>query len=113
MQAEPGLHGGYGGAEEVAVPLAPIPRVYGYAGGRSSAPARKAGAKRRERGRLIEGEVLGQAGPDPQHRFTAGERVFHQKFGNGNVLAVDGDKLRIAFDHAGEKMVIASFVAPV
>jgi len=39
--------------------------------------------------------------------------VFHQKFGNGNVLAVDGDKLRIAFDHAGEKMVIASFVAPV
>ena len=55
----------------------------------------------------------GKPGPQPQHRFTPGARVFHQKFGNGNVLAVDGDKLRIAFDHAGEKMVIASFVAPV
>ena len=113
MQAEPGLHGGYGGVEEVGAVPVPIARAYGYAGGRSSAPARKGGAKRRARGGLIEGEVLGQAGTAPQHRFTPGARVFHQKFGNGNVLAVDGDKLRIAFDHAGEKMVIASFVAPV
>jgi hypothetical protein len=29
--------------------------------------------------------------------------VFHQKFGNGNVTAVDGNKLTIAFDKAGEK----------
>ena len=113
LKAEPGLHGGYGGGEEAAVAAAPIPRAYGYAGGRSPAPARKGGAKRQGRGRLIEGEVLGQGGTAPQHNFTPGERVFHQKFGNGNVLAVDGDKLRIAFDHAGEKMVIASFVAPV
>ena len=39
-----------------------------------------------------------------------GERVFHQKFGNGNVTAVDGNKLTIRFDKAGEKRVVDSFV---
>jgi len=29
------------------------------------------------------------------------DRVFHQKFGNGNVVVVDGNKLTIAFDKAG------------
>jgi DNA helicase-2/ATP-dependent DNA helicase PcrA len=38
--------------------------------------------------------------------------VFHQKFGYGTVRAVDGDKLEIAFDKAGDKKVIAGFVAP-
>jgi hypothetical protein len=42
--------------------------------------------------------------------FAAGDRVFHQKFGNGNVTAVDGNKLTIKFDHAGEKRVVDSFV---
>ena len=42
--------------------------------------------------------------------FTAGDRVFHQKFGNGGVVAVDGNKLTIAFDKAGEKRVVDSFV---
>jgi DNA helicase-2/ATP-dependent DNA helicase PcrA len=39
-----------------------------------------------------------------------GERVFHQKFGMGTVAAVDGDKLEIAFDRAGTKKVLDSFV---
>ena len=30
--------------------------------------------------------------------FSVGDRVFHQKFGNGNVTVVDGNKLTIAFD---------------
>ena len=42
--------------------------------------------------------------------FAKGERVFHQKFGMGNVRAVEGDKLEIAFDRAGRKKVVASFV---
>jgi DNA helicase II / ATP-dependent DNA helicase PcrA len=29
--------------------------------------------------------------------------AFHQKFGNGNVTAVDGNKLPIHFDKAGEQ----------
>ena len=45
--------------------------------------------------------------------LAIGERVFHQKFGNGNVTAVDGNKLTIAFDKAGEKRVVDSFVERV
>ena len=48
--------------------------------------------------------------PAPTSSFTVGDRVFHQKFGNGNVVAVDGNKLTIAFDKAGEKRVVDSFV---
>ncbi|MCP1167267.1 ATP-dependent helicase [Limimaricola litoreus] len=42
--------------------------------------------------------------------FTAGDRVFHQKFGYGEVVGVEGDKLDIAFDKAGQKKVVARFV---
>src|SRR6202008_4007319 len=45
--------------------------------------------------------------------FTLGDRVFHQKFGNGNVTAIDGNKLTIQFDRAGEKRVVDSFVERV
>ncbi len=45
--------------------------------------------------------------------YAVGERVFHQKFGNGNVTAVDGNKLTVAFDRAGEKRVVDSFVQRV
>ena len=44
--------------------------------------------------------------------FSPGERVFHQKFGTGTVIAVDGDKLAVAFDQAGEKHIVARFVLP-
>ncbi len=40
----------------------------------------------------------------------AGERVFHTKFGYGQVLSAEGDKLEIAFDKAGVKRVMASFI---
>ena len=43
--------------------------------------------------------------------FTPGERVFHQKFGMGNITHIDGDKLEIAFDKAGNKKVVAGFVS--
>ena len=43
--------------------------------------------------------------------FVAGDRVFHQKFGMGDVVLVDGDKLEIAFDKAGRKKVVAGFVS--
>jgi DNA helicase-2/ATP-dependent DNA helicase PcrA len=42
-----------------------------------------------------------------------GVRVFHQKFGYGTIRAVDGEKLEIAFEKAGAKKVMASFVEPV
>ena len=42
--------------------------------------------------------------------YDPGARVFHQKFGYGTVAAVEGDKLAVAFDKAGEKHVVARFV---
>ena len=42
--------------------------------------------------------------------FNTGERVFHEKFGNGVVVHVDGQKLDINFDAAGQKRVMDSFV---
>ena len=51
-----------------------------------------------------------QPRPRPVSPFAVGERVFHQKFGYGAVIAVDNDKLEIAFDQAGAKKVMDSFV---
>ncbi|HCP82042.1 MAG TPA: DNA helicase II [Octadecabacter sp.] len=42
--------------------------------------------------------------------FTTGERVFHQKFGYGEVMEIEGDKLVIEFDKAGEKKVVGKFI---
>ena len=35
--------------------------------------------------------------------FKNGDRVFHDKFGNGVIIHIDGHKLDINFDAAGEK----------
>ena len=43
---------------------------------------------------------------------AVGARVFHQKFGYGTVRKVEGERLTIAFDQAGDKKVMASFVVP-
>ncbi|WP_093031091.1 ATP-dependent helicase [Roseovarius azorensis] len=39
-----------------------------------------------------------------------GERVFHQKFGYGAIIGIEGDKLEIEFDKAGTKKVVARFI---
>ncbi len=48
----------------------------------------------------------------PAGGYRTGARVFHQKFGYGRVVAVDGDRLEIDFDKAGTKKVMDSFVQP-
>jgi DNA helicase-2/ATP-dependent DNA helicase PcrA len=60
----------------------------------------------------IEGELVAKS-TGAASDFSVGDRVFHQKFGNGNVTVVDGNKLTIAFDRAGEKRVVDSFVERV
>jgi DNA helicase-2/ATP-dependent DNA helicase PcrA len=57
----------------------------------------------------IEGELVAKS-TGTVSSFGLGDRVFHQKFGNGNVTHIDGNKLTIAFDKAGEKRVVDSFV---
>ncbi|MBS0489354.1 MULTISPECIES: DUF3553 domain-containing protein [unclassified Phenylobacterium] len=63
------------------------------------------------RGAVIEGEgrlVVSESSAASD--FKRGQRVFHQKFGYGQVKSVDGNKLTVAFDKAGDKKVIDSFV---
>jgi DNA helicase-2/ATP-dependent DNA helicase PcrA len=46
----------------------------------------------------------------PHHDHRPQDRVFHQKFGYGRVIAVNGDQLEIDFEAAGMKKVMADFV---
>ncbi|WP_027572537.1 ATP-dependent helicase [Bradyrhizobium sp. WSM1743] len=64
----------------------------------------------RRRGPLtIEGELVAKS-TGTTSEFALSDRVFHQKFGYGRVTKIDGNKLTIAFDKAGEKKVVDSFV---
>ncbi len=58
----------------------------------------------------IEGELVAKSSVGSS--FAKGMRVFHQKFGGGDVANVDGNKLTVDFDKAGRKMVLESFVQP-
>ncbi|MEO1040614.1 MAG: UvrD-helicase domain-containing protein [Pseudomonadota bacterium] len=74
--------------------------------------ASQASGRRRDPGviegqaKLIESGVVGGSS-----RWKRGDRVFHQKFGYGTVKTADGAKLTVAFDKAGEKKVVESFVS--
>ena len=46
----------------------------------------------------------------PRTDVTVGQRVFHDKFGYGTVTGQEGNRLEIAFEQAGTKRVIDSFV---
>ena len=58
--------------------------------------------------RFIEGEMVTHGEENPS--LTKGTRIFHQKFGYGRITSVDGNKLTIDFEKAGEKRVLDSFV---
>ncbi|WP_316189985.1 ATP-dependent helicase [Bradyrhizobium sp. SZCCHNS2096] len=67
-------------------------------------------SSRNRRGPLtIEGELVAKS-TGTTSEFALDDRVFHQKFGYGHVVKIDGNKLTIAFDKAGEKKVVDSFV---
>ncbi|KAA3452661.1 ATP-dependent DNA helicase [Mesorhizobium sp. SARCC-RB16n] len=74
----------------------------GYGAGRTSV-----------KGRTIDGELVAKSVSDTPSAFSVGDRVFHQKFGNGNISAIEGNKLTIDFDKAGQKRVLDGFVAAV
>jgi DNA helicase II / ATP-dependent DNA helicase PcrA len=68
-----------------------------------------AGGRGRTGPQVIEGELVTKS-TGVVSAYKAGDRVFHEKFGNGNVLQVEGNKLTIQFDRAGQKKVVDSFV---
>ncbi len=63
----------------------------------------------RGRGLTIEGDVIGRSTGSSEN-FDIGDRVFHDKFGYGEVMEVEGTKVTVEFDKAGEKKLVASFL---
>ncbi|UXN02590.1 ATP-dependent helicase [Bartonella sp. HY406] len=61
-------------------------------------------------GKTINGELVAKSVSDVASDFKIGDRVFHMKFGNGDVANIEGTKLTIDFDKAGQKRVVDSFV---
>ncbi len=81
---------------------------YSTPGWQRAQSRKSSGETLRHTPKFIEGELVIDGGRPAS--FEVGDRVFHQKFGNGNVTHVEGNKLTVDFDQAGEKRVIDSFV---
>ena len=106
VESEAGLYGGLAGSsglnDAAAADWDQTGRGPGYARLRAS---RRAGGVIDVRATVIE-ELPSTGAVD------CGVRVFHQKFGYGTIQAKDGNKLEIAFEKAGTKKVLDSFVVP-
>ena len=81
----------------------------GFAGRMGSAGGRQSGGQSGGP-RMIEGELVAKSVSDAPSAFDMGERVFHLKFGYGEVVGIEGNKLTVQFDKAGRKKVLDSFV---
>lgn len=92
--------GGHGGFDEEAS---------NFSSSSSSGPDFGSFSSRRRGPMTIEGELVAKS-TGTTSEFSLSDRVFHQKFGYGRVTKIDGNKLTIAFDKAGEKKVVDSFV---
>ena len=104
----PGLYGGGYGAAGMASSIetkAMKADVYNSPGWRrmqDRAANRPVSQPRETRDMVINATVLSS--------FVMGDRAFHDKFGYGTVVGIEGDKLDIAFDKAGIKKIVARFV---
>ena len=68
--------------------------------------------KRGRKAPVIEGDSWQVEARESSGGYAVGMRIFHQKFGYGIIQAVDDTRLEIAFDKAGDKKVLDSFVEP-
>ena len=75
------------------------------------APSTARSGARRRGPMTIEGELVAKSTGLPS-AYAVGDRIFHLKFGYGDIVGIDGNKLTVAFDKAGEKRVIDSYVEP-
>ena len=57
-----------------------------------------------------DGRLVATSASSAASDYKRGDRVFHIKFGYGSVKGVEGNKLTVSFDKAGEKKVLDSFV---
>ncbi|GAB5433111.1 MAG: UvrD-helicase domain-containing protein [Epibacterium sp.] len=115
----PGLYGGGFGAAAPSASAVAEPAVrstieerMSNADGYNSPGWKRMQARTAERGyskpRKSEAQTIDLAATSS---FTVGERVFHQKFGYGAVVGIEGDKLEVDFEKAGPKKVVARFVS--
>jgi DNA helicase-2/ATP-dependent DNA helicase PcrA len=66
------------------------------------------------RGPLIEARASAVSlGTPGRSDVKLGQRVFHSKFGYGAITAIEGNKLEIDFEKAGQKRVLDSFIEVV
>jgi DNA helicase-2/ATP-dependent DNA helicase PcrA len=106
-------YGGYGyggGASSRFNKADPFESVYETPGWQR---ARANQASRKGAGPLtIEGELVARSVDlgGESSGFALGDRVFHLKFGYGEVMSIEGNKLTIDFEKAGTKKVLESFV---
>ncbi|MGE0007498.1 MAG: ATP-dependent helicase [Parvibaculaceae bacterium] len=107
-------YGGYGigsyGASRFEERTTPFSNTYETPGWQRAQRAYARGEAMRSAPHIIEGQLV--ARETEGKNIARGARVFHQKFGYGRVTHVDGNKLTIDFDKAGEKRVLDSFVEP-
>ncbi|MFN0114624.1 MAG: 3'-5' exonuclease, partial [Paracoccaceae bacterium] len=115
----PGLYGGGFGAAAAGFGGA---GVFGQGGSSLEARATKADVYNSPGWRRMQGRAGNRPLAQPREArhlvidldavtaFSEGDRVFHKKFGYGTVTALEGDKLAVAFDKAGEKHVLAGYV---
>lgn len=61
---------------------------------------------------VIDGDSWQVEARESSGGYAVGMRVFHQKFGYGIIQSVDDTRLEIAFEKAGDKKVIDSFIEP-
>lgn len=105
--AAPGFGGGYGGYGSNIEERATKADVYNSPGWRrlqERQSSRPVAQPREARHMTIDLTAVSAYG--------LGDRVFHTKFGYGSVIGIEGDKLDIRFDKAGEKKIVARFVMP-
>lgn len=76
-----------------------------YAGGRSS-HWDSSGVQPKSRSTPFDRKVKSENGII----LARGDRIFHDKFGYGTIINIDGHKLDIAFEKSGKKRVMDSFV---
>ncbi|HET8611786.1 MAG TPA: UvrD-helicase domain-containing protein [Sphingomonas sp.] len=98
---------------ERADPFAHLERGTGRGPGWQRAAALGEPAARSGNARVLEVKASAAAfAAKPRADVSLGQRVFHTKFGYGVIEGIEGNKLAIAFEHAGLKKVLDSFVTP-
>ena len=109
----PGLYGGgfgaaagvgFGSALEERVATADVYNSPGWRRLQDRQTTRPTAHPREARNMVIDAQAVSG--------FAMQDRVFHQKFGYGLVVGIEGDKLDIDFEFAGLKKVVARFLVP-